>query len=288
MKKTRYVIITPVKNEERYIRKTIQSVTSQTAIPAEWVIVNDGSTDKTGEIAVEAAKKYRWIKVMNLPPTARVRGGHIVRLFYKGIDSFSSHDYEYIVKLDGDVSFSSDFFERIFSHFSANRRLGISSGISHIYVNEKLEEERSALGHTLGATKVYRKECFAAIGGLVENMGWDGIDEIKARMLGWDAEPVPGLVVVHHRPEGKARGFFKAGIERGKGSYFMGYHPVFFMLRAFKCMLLKDPPVADGLGMMLGYFGALIKNNDRIPDSEFIRFLRKNQVRKLFLLKSKV
>ncbi len=45
-----YVLITPARNEEAFIEKTIASVVSQTVLPARWVIVSDGSTDRTSEI----------------------------------------------------------------------------------------------------------------------------------------------------------------------------------------------------------------------------------------------
>lgn len=285
IRNTRYVIVSPVKNEENYIENTIRSVISQTVRPLVWVIVNDGSTDRTREIAERYAAEHHWIKVINLFETRRVRGGHIVRLFYKGFEEIKHLETDFIVKLDGDVSFENNFFERIFSFFAGSPRLGISSGISHIFSRGKLIEERSSKGHTLGAAKVYRKECLDEIGGLVPSMGWDGIDEIKARMHDWDAEPVPGLIVVHYRPEGKAHGFFKSGIERGKGCYFMGYHPLFFMLRSVKCAL-KSP--SDGIGMLYGYLKASIKKEQRIGDEEFIKFLQRNQLRKLMLMKNKV
>ncbi|MBI1911398.1 MAG: glycosyltransferase family 2 protein [Deltaproteobacteria bacterium] len=281
----KYIIISPVKNEESYIELTIRSVISQTVKPSAWVIVNDGSTDRTREITEKYANEFSWIKLLNLPASKRVRGGHVVKVFHKGFEHLQNEDYEYIVKLDGDVSFEKNFFERIFKFFILNPRLGISSGISHIIKNGRMIEEKSSKGHTLGASKVYKRDCFEEIGGLVEAMGWDGIDEIKARMNGWDAEPVPGLIVMHHRPEGKAHGFFNSGIQRGKGSYFMGYHPLFFMFRSAKC-ILKSPP--DGLGMMLGFFSSYIKKEERINDREFIDFLQKHQLRKLMLLKNKV
>ena len=43
----KYVVITPVRDEENYIRFTIQSMINQTLRPQEWIIVDDGSTDKT-------------------------------------------------------------------------------------------------------------------------------------------------------------------------------------------------------------------------------------------------
>src|SRR3989442_949011 len=46
-----YVLITPARNEELHLEQTIQSVVGQTFRPAKWVIVSDGSTDRTDEIA---------------------------------------------------------------------------------------------------------------------------------------------------------------------------------------------------------------------------------------------
>ncbi|RPI66248.1 MAG: glycosyltransferase family 2 protein, partial [Ignavibacteriales bacterium] len=43
----KYVIISPVKNEEKYISYTLESVVNQTRLPEEWIIVDDGSTDNT-------------------------------------------------------------------------------------------------------------------------------------------------------------------------------------------------------------------------------------------------
>ena len=47
----KYVMITPARNEEASIEKTIESMVRQTVLPVKWVIVSDGSTDNTDEIA---------------------------------------------------------------------------------------------------------------------------------------------------------------------------------------------------------------------------------------------
>jgi len=46
-----YALITPAHNEEAFIEKTIESVLSQTVLPIKWVVVDDGSTDGTVQIA---------------------------------------------------------------------------------------------------------------------------------------------------------------------------------------------------------------------------------------------
>ena len=48
-----YVIITPARNEEAFIDQTIKSVISQTFLPKRWIIVSDGSTDRTDEIVTQ-------------------------------------------------------------------------------------------------------------------------------------------------------------------------------------------------------------------------------------------
>ena len=42
---TAYVLVSPCKDEARYIESTLKSIERQTIKPAQWVIVDDGSTD---------------------------------------------------------------------------------------------------------------------------------------------------------------------------------------------------------------------------------------------------
>ena len=62
----RYVLITPVRNEEKTIEITLRSVINQTLTPAEWVIVSDESTDRTDEIISRYSAKYEFIQFLRL------------------------------------------------------------------------------------------------------------------------------------------------------------------------------------------------------------------------------
>lgn len=286
-----YVVISPMKNEAAYVEKTLESMIRQTMPPAEWIIVDDGSTDGSADIVRKYAEACPWIRL--LPQSGLgVRkpehyGGHVVDLFYAGLGRVDTPGYEFVVKLDCDVSFESTFFERLLMACSSNSKLGITSGVSYILQDGMLVVEKCAANHTLGATKMYRRTCLDQIGGLVRSMGWDGIDEIKARMLGWEAQPLHDVVFVHHRPEGAALGLLASGVERGNGSYFMGYHPAYMLARALRRML-NPSLAADGIGMLMGYFGSLLRGKPQIPDQRFIRHLRKHQIRKLLLLRSEI
>ena len=283
----KYVIVTPVKNEEKFIRGAIESVLQQTLLPNEWVIVNDGSIDNSASIVTEYTKRFPWLRLINLPTSTRSRGGHVVKVFLEGLCAVKNTEYDFLVKLDADLSFQPQFFQRAFQYFVDTPKLGITSGISYTHEGDDLREEKGAKGHTLGACKIYKRQCYDEIGGLIPNMGWDGIDEIKARMMGWIAEPVPELMVVHHRPEGHAQGLYKSGIERGAGSYYMGYHPLFFVARAVRYML-RPRSFLDGLGMLAGYSRSVLKREQRIADEKLVHYIRKNQIRKLLMQRSEL
>ena len=57
-----YILITPAKNEEKYLLNVAESVISQTQRPVLWVIVDDGSTDNSPAIIKNLEKHHDWIQ----------------------------------------------------------------------------------------------------------------------------------------------------------------------------------------------------------------------------------
>ena len=127
---TKYVIITPARDEESYIRSTIESMLAQTILPAEWVIVNDGSTDGTGKIIDEYSARYPWIRAVHRTNRGfRKAGGGVVDTFNDGYRTLTCKDWDFIVKLDGDLSFEPDYFEKCFANFENEPSLGVGGGV---------------------------------------------------------------------------------------------------------------------------------------------------------------
>ena len=60
----KYVLITPARNEEAFIGATIESVISQSHCLRRWIIVSDGSTDRTDEIVREYKSRFAWIELL--------------------------------------------------------------------------------------------------------------------------------------------------------------------------------------------------------------------------------
>ncbi len=274
-----YVIITPVKDEEKHIEQTINSVLNQTIKPVKWIIVNDRSTDRTGEIINKYESKHSWIKGIETKANSPRKMGGQVALMH-GLDSINVNDYDYFIRMDGDVTFEKDFFEKIFKRFEENQKLGIASGVCYVQENGKLVEEKNPHFHTRGPLKIYRKECYNEIGGLDPNEGWDTIDEVKANMLGWKTQNFPELKVIHLRKTQTASGALTGQKYKGRVSYYTGYHPLFALLRSFRVMY-KKPYILGGLSMLSGFLEGYIKRLPRVNDPALISYLRKQQMNRL-------
>lgn len=282
----KYSIISPVRDEEQYLEHTIKSVARQTVKPTTWVIVNDGSTDGTGRIIDSYAKQYRWIRASHRKDRGfRKAGGGVIDAFYAGYESVENEQWDFIVKLDGDLSFESTYFEECLQRFDRDSKLGIGGGAIWDLVDGVTKFEPHQLFHVRGATKIYKRECWCAIGGLIRAPGWDTLDEIKANMLGWKTQTFKELKVVHYRPTGAADGAWRNWVKNGLANYISGYHPLFMFTKCLK-RLTARPYLMVSIGLMVGFLSGYIRKTPQVADRPLINYLRKQQLRRLFLKSS--
>ncbi len=69
-------VIVPIYNVEKYLNKCIQSIINQTFLDIEIILVNDGSTDRSGEICDNHAKIDSRIKVIHKENAGVSSAGH--------------------------------------------------------------------------------------------------------------------------------------------------------------------------------------------------------------------
>lgn len=283
MTRNRIVIISPVRNEGKHLQHTIRSMVAQTLRPKLWVLVNDGSTDDTAAQIDAASREYSWIKTVHRKDRgARKAGGGVIETFYDGYSLIEKEDWDYIVKFDGDLSFEPDYFEKCIARFEGDSKLGVGGGLICGLVNGVLEEESTGdpRFHVRGATKIYRRECWNDIGGLLKSSGWDTLDEVKANMCGWTSYSFRELKLLHHRPAGAADGAWKNWVKNGRANYFSGYHPVFMLLKCAKRVFEKPYGLA-ALGLLTGFVSGYFKGAPQVPDRALIRYLRQQQMNRL-------
>lgn len=279
----RFIVITPARNEQDNLPHTIQAMTSQTWKPATWVIVNDGSTDSTGDIIDAAAREHSWIIAIHRANRGfRKQGGGVVEAFNDGFAQVAAQAWEFVVKLDADLSFGSDFFERCLTRFESDPTLGIGGGlICHDTKGQlRAESPGDPAFHVRGATKIYRRRCWEQIGGLIAAPGWDSIDELKANMLAWTTQTFREVPITHYRYTGTADGTWKNYVKFGVANYITGYHPVFMLVKCCKRMFQR-PYLVGAVGLSWGFCKGYIRRLPQVNDPGLIDYVRRQQMNKL-------
>lgn len=276
-----YIIISPVRNEAAHLSEVIAAIAAQTVLPVQWILVNDGSTDATAELLASAAKQHGWIEVVERPNRgARAPGTGVMEAFADGFRRITTSSWEYIVKLDGDIIVPPHYMESCLNEFAKDPSLGIGGGtVDHIQGEQRVTEPHPKF-HVRGATKIYRRACWDAIGGLSRSIGWDTHDELNARFHGWTTRTFEGIRALHCRPTGAADGSWRNAVKNGRANYAVGYHPLFMFA---KCLVRvrERPFLAQALGLAVGFVSGYARRAPRISEPGLIAFTRREQLRRL-------
>jgi poly-beta-1,6-N-acetyl-D-glucosamine synthase len=276
-----YALITPARNEADNLRRLAVVLVRQSVRPVAWVIVDDGSADATPVIARELSDRYSWVTAILSsgvtthagPLAAGRRIGRDVIAFHAGLRTLAE-PVGFVAKLDADVSFGPDYFERLLMQFAADETLGIASGIC-------CEEDADGVwrlrhvtrSHVRGATRMWRWDCLEQLLPLPERLGWDVVDELRANTLGWRTRSFDDLEFRHHRPVGARDGAWDAWAAQGWVAHYVGYRPSYLVLRALY-KALREPAA---LALLSGYCTAVIRRDERYPDPAVRQHLRRQQ-----------
>lgn len=282
MTRAGYVLVTPVRDEEKTIGLTIASVVAQTQRPREWVIVSDGSTDRTNEIVAAAAREHAWIRLLALPPRVGRDFAAVVKNTELGVRSLECLEYAFLGLLDSDVSFQADYFEQLLRRFAARERLGLAGGVV-IDVGTPRDRLPRNRQDVPGAVQFFRRDCFESLGGLIAipEGGWDALTCAVARLRGYETRLFTDLVVDHHKPRNIAHGGnLRRRWQLGIRDYGLGYHPLFELL---KCCgkLHHSPYILGAAAWWFGYCSALLQRRARMIPVEIAEFVRREQLARL-------
>jgi poly-beta-1,6-N-acetyl-D-glucosamine synthase len=283
MSSVRYVVITPVRNEAAFVDRTIESMAAQTLRPQQWVIVDDGSTDGTSRILETAAGQHAWVTVVTRADRgSRKSGGGVVEAFYDGYSALDQASWDFLVKLDGDLTFGSDYFARCLAHFDQDPRLGIGGGTVCVVDGgqTRIDSPGDPPFHVRGATKIYRHACWDQISPLVRAPGWDTIDEVKANMHGWHTRTFPELTVMQQRATGGVDGAWRNWFKNGVANYVTGYHPAFMLAKCVRRSWAR-PRVVAAIALWSGFCWGYVKRQPRVDDVFALRYLRRQQLLRL-------
>jgi glycosyltransferase involved in cell wall biosynthesis len=278
-----YVIITPAHNEESFFDKTIDSVVNQTILPLKWIVVNDGSNDRTGEIVERCKARYNFVELINVERSGGRHFGNKVKAFRLGLDRVHSLAYDYIGNLDADICLEPRYYEGILSEFEKDPMLGVAGGIVYTNIHGTFATYDTTLDSVGGAVQLFRRTCFDDIGGypLLESGGIDAAAEIMARMLGWKVRKFPRHKVFELRRTGSAQSWpLIARVQEGRKFYSLGYGFLFYFVR---CLYRsKHPPFLIGsIAALCGFMISLMRRRPILLPTEVLSYLKSEQRQRL-------
>jgi glycosyltransferase involved in cell wall biosynthesis len=291
-----YILVTPCKNEEDSLPTLAESVINQTIQPKLWVIVDDGSTDRTPEILQKLTVKYNWIQMIKLIEKPRDLGAHVAHVYRSGFDYAINYcanihlEYEFIGSVDADIILYNDYFESLIYELKRNPNLGICSGHMGNIVNEEIiwSDFRNDLPN--GGARLWQKKCFQNTGGYLLTCSPDSVSNVKAIIKGWETRNFDHIKAISTRPYSSAEGQWKGYKILGANNYFIGYTPIHIILKGIKLLYSKSGYFKTGVGVayICGYFREFFKKSPRIEDAEILNYYKKKRLTEILCSKLKL
>lgn len=277
-----YVLVTPTKDEEKTIGETLASLISQTIRPVEWVIVSDGSTDRTDSLIQAAMAQHPWITLIQLPPREGRCFGAVARATKLATERLSVSDYEFIGLLDSDLRFAPTYFESVIAEFSANPKLGLAGG-RVLDPGERPDSKPDNTWDVPGAVQFFRRKCFESLREIhaIPEGGWDMLTCVESRMNGFDTALLTGLVVDHLKPRNIAHGgLISRRWQCGVRDYVLGYHPLF---ETVKCLrrIRQSPVIVSAASWWMGYVSAALSRKPRAIPADLLAHIHLEQLHRL-------
>ncbi|WP_115463175.1 glycosyltransferase [Winogradskyella aurantiaca] len=274
-------IIIPAHNEADFICQTLDSLIEQTITPYQLIVVNDNSSDETGNLVLEYCSQHTWIELVDIESSNdHLPGSKIINAFNEGF-KLVKQDYDFICKFDADLIFPKNYLEKLMSHFDGHHKLGMASGFC--YIEKKgtwVLENLTRKDHIRGALKCYRRACFEEIGGLKPAMGWDTVDELIASYYGWEILTDDSLKVKHLKPTGHT--YNKAAkLLQGEAMYRMRYGLGITAISGLKLALKKQKPRLF-MDYLQGYFKAKRIKQEPLVTKDQGAFIRQKRWKGIF------
>ena len=268
-----YLLVTPMRNEEKNIIKLMESVDNQSLKPVLWIIVDDNSTDRSPFLIEKYAKGKEYIHKVTYPEKKEwdigIHYSEVCRYgFEKAMEIAEKEgiDYEYIALLDADIILDDGYFEILIEAMEQNPLLGITSGVIYSWDGKKYIKDIARKNLPKGAARIWKKKCFEETGGYMVTHSPDSVSNMKAEIHGWKTQIIDEAKAYQIRLTSTAKGAWKGFFKAGMGAHYIYYPPQIAFLRGATLCVKRG--IIEGSAFLLGYFKAWINKYPRIEDEE--------------------
>lgn len=271
-----YVIVTAAHNEEDNLDRLFRCVLAQTVKPLVWMIVSDGSTDRTDEIARRYAGEVPWIRFVRRekPEHERRRVEKVapgkVGAIEMALTALSGLEYEYFANLDADVTFEPSYYELVLQRFGSDPSLGIAGGMIRSILPDGAQarggfKNPEAVG---GPIQMFRRKCYVDIAGYKPYGHEDGLACADARRKGWTVRSFPDIWADHHVP---TKGYASTIASKVPTCFHLGQMNYILRMPLWFGILMSlrecghQPYILAGSAMLAGHLWAMISFKQKTP-----------------------
>jgi glycosyltransferase involved in cell wall biosynthesis len=266
-----FLLITPAKDEDKFLPLVIESLLKTDKLPVLWLIVDDGSTDDTLKIIREASTVHSFIKFVSVSQTGgrdlTYRYSRVCRLGFERaitLAESSGLDWGYIALLDADIVLSRGYFEALIADMEGDSSIGIESGEIFSYMDERVKRVRVFDETPRGGARVWSKECFTRTGGYVVSQSPDSVATAKANIMGWKTKKNSGVIAYELRETSSAEGLWKGYMNVGRSLYYLHYNPVLVIFNALAIAVRGNPSLI--VPYLSGYVASIFGEYPKIDD----------------------
>lgn len=233
-------IVVPARNEEKYLERTLSCLLGQTREPDMIVVVDDGSVDRTAEIARNFGAYVVQLENRGFNAVGRPELAEVLNNGVRFLDEVGG--FAYVMVVGAEQLLPNNYIEEMVRRVDKDDMIVIASGV---VAGEFSRAPR-------GSGRIYRFEFLRGIGFFPINYGWESYPVAKALATGFKVDVFKDLVTFGQRPtELSARKLYFGG----KGLKALGCDPVYVL---WECVLKFKSP-RGALNILRGYFSMDVK-----------------------------
>jgi glycosyltransferase involved in cell wall biosynthesis len=288
MENSNYILVTPCKNEENNLLNLYKSLSTQIIRPVLWVIVDDGSIDKTPQIINDILTQNAWVSSLRLESGKRDVGKHVYGVYNAGFKfakeycALNNINYSYIGNIDADMVLrENNYFQEIIAAFESNNKIGIMSSTIYYMHNDKLVRENNRDNLPMGSPRIWSKKCFDETGGYPYSYSADSVSNVIAKKKGWDLLILDTIAAIQSRRTSSAGGLWNGFIINGKSAYYRNYSTLFVILKSIKLCFVN--PYYIGLAYFYGFFISTVRREEKFENQEVLIYYHDDKLNEIFL-----
>lgn len=283
----KYILLTAAYNEEKYIRKTIESVLSQSILPSQWLIISDQSGDHTDEIIKEYASVHPFITYIRHSksevPSSKLGkvSKRVVACIQKGLKHLSVQDYDYLGVIDADITFEKNLFKQLLEYFGSDHKLGLGGGYIYNFADGKKTPYFTKPELVGGALQLFRRKCWEQIGGYFPGGHHDYYAVASCKMMGWKVHSFQNLEILHLKNTLTVKkNPLKTAFYLGQMDYVCGELFLYSFIRAISLMKQR-PYCCNSIMRIAGFLCSSLKNTPKQVPPALEKFIHKQQLEKI-------